>query len=226
MTESSANSFTVAGNDSPPPGLDPRIISGTNQLFLHQFNRLAPIILGAPMEDNVGPTSLITTGQGRVVLSRNSSISGEVVIGSGTLQIGNGGTTGGVGGFVSGITNNGILAFARTGGSTVINSVISGTGSIRQVGTNLVLLNNNNNSFSGRLNVLSGSLLASSLGSTDGGTSVEAGASLEFSGIESKEFVTLKGGAFSTQGGRSSSPALAGPSGQPHPAQPLFWMAS
>ncbi|BCX47707.1 hypothetical protein HAHE_16150 [Haloferula helveola] len=77
-------------------------------------------------------------GSGTTVLTADNSFSGATVISSGTLQIGNGGTTGSLG-TTSSITNDGTLVFNLDGALT-ITSVISGTGALVQQGPGLVIL--------------------------------------------------------------------------------------
>src|SRR6202023_1955056 len=61
---------------------------------------------------------------------------GGTTIGAGTLQIGNGGTSGSIAGDV---TDNGSLAFNRTN-TVIFPGVVSGTGSLSQVGTGTLTL--------------------------------------------------------------------------------------
>ncbi|EMF0716275.1 autotransporter-associated beta strand repeat-containing protein [Citrobacter freundii] len=83
-----------------------------------------------------GAGSFEQIGTGTLVLTGNSTHTGGSTITSGTVQLGNGGTTG----WISGnITNNGTLAFNRSDNVTWSN-LISGTGSLSKLGTNTLTL--------------------------------------------------------------------------------------
>ncbi|MDQ0621961.1 autotransporter family protein [Paraburkholderia graminis] len=96
----------------------------------------------------------------------------------GTLQIGNGGTSGSI---VGDVTNDGTLAFDRSD-SFRFDGVVSGTGSVNQVGTGTTVLTAAN-SYTGATNVMAGTLAVGDethAGASAGAglTSVAAGASL------------------------------------------------
>ena len=76
------------------------------------------------------------TGTGTLILSGNSTYTGGTTISGGTLQIGNTGTTGSLTG---NIVNNSALVFNRTN-QTIVNNVISGTGTLQQNGNSLLVL--------------------------------------------------------------------------------------
>ncbi len=108
-----------------------------------------------------GSGALIKDGWGTLVLSGANSFTGGTTIAAGMLQIGNGGTTGTLSGNV---VNNGILAFNRSN-TFFYNDVISGTGSLVQMGSGLTALSNNN-TYSGGTLISAGTLQIGS-----GGTS-------------------------------------------------------
>jgi outer membrane autotransporter protein len=83
-----------------------------------------------------GPGSFEQRGIGTTILIGNSTYIGGTTITAGTLQIGNGGTTGSITGD---ITNNGILAFDRSNVLT-FSGVITGMGSVQQNGTGTTVL--------------------------------------------------------------------------------------
>ncbi|MHC5232970.1 autotransporter outer membrane beta-barrel domain-containing protein [Brucella sp. LJL56] len=122
----------------------------------------AIVMSGAISGTSVNNYSLTATGGGTLTVTANNTYSGDTKIDSGTtLQIGNGGTTGDIGGIVSnngagGVTNDGTLVFNRSNG-IVFNGVISGTGSVTQDGTGSVTLSSNN-SYSGGTTVANGTL--------------------------------------------------------------------
>ena len=84
-----------------------------------------------------GAGAVTQAGTGTTTLSGSNSYSGATTISSGTLQIGNGGTTGSLGS--AGVTNNGALAFNRTDTVTVSNA-ISGSGAVNHLGSGTTIL--------------------------------------------------------------------------------------
>ena len=151
--------------------------------------------VSAPIaDDSSGPARLTKTDAGALILSGDNTYTGGTIISDGTLQLGNGGTTGSI---VGNVTDNGTLAFNR---SNTVNfpGVISGSGAVTQLGPGTVILTANN-SYSGGTN-LDGGILAvnsdSNLGtgplSFNGGTleALAAGG-----GITSSKAVTLNAGA-------------------------------
>jgi len=83
-----------------------------------------------------GDSTLVKTDAGTLVLNGANTYTGGTTISGGTLQIGNGGTTGSITGDV---TDNGSLVFDRSDDVT-FNGVISGSGSLKQTGTGTLTL--------------------------------------------------------------------------------------
>ncbi len=90
---------------------------------------------------------------GTIILSGSNSYTGGTTIQSGTVQIGNSGTTGSVAG---NITDNGSFVFARSDEVTFGNT-ISGTGTVRQAGTGTLTLSASN-SYTGGTTISAGML--------------------------------------------------------------------
>jgi len=102
--------------------------------------------------------NLTTTGSGTLILTGTNNSWASVTLGAGTLQIGNGGTAGGLGsGTISGAGN---LVFDLAGNLVVTNPV-TGLAAVNQNGTGVVTLTADNSAagFSGNINVNSGTLL-------------------------------------------------------------------
>ena len=110
-------------------------------------NGVAPAILTAggdgtntvfsgTLTDGSSSLGFIKTGSGMMILSGNNTYSGGTKIIAGTLQLGNGGTTGSI---VGNVIDNAILIFDR---SDVVpfTGVIGGTGSVQQNGAGTTIL--------------------------------------------------------------------------------------
>ncbi|WP_029004309.1 autotransporter domain-containing protein [Azorhizobium doebereinerae] len=97
--------------------------------------------------------ALAVNGAGTQILTGTNSYTGGTTIASGTLQLGNGGTSGTIQGDV---LDNGILAFNRSD-TVQFASAISGTGAVRQMGTGTTVLTGTS-SYSGGTVISSGTL--------------------------------------------------------------------
>ena len=87
-----------------------------------------------------GSGSLTQAGTGKLILTGANTYAGGTTIGGGTLQIGNGGTSGSITGD---ITDNTALAFDHSDDMS-FNGVISGSGSLTQAGTGKLILTGTN----------------------------------------------------------------------------------
>jgi autotransporter-associated beta strand protein len=93
-------------------------------------------------------------GTGSLIINGSNTYTGATNVSAGTLQLGNGGTSG----YLSGnIINSGTLILNRTD-NYALGNVISGTGTLTQIGSDAVTLNGAN-SFSGNTVINSGSLI-------------------------------------------------------------------
>ena len=125
-----------------------------------------------------GPGVLIKTGTGTLTLSGTNTF-GATTISSGTLRIGNGGTTGTLGS--GNVLNNFALEFNRSNDFSVSNA-ISGAGTLTKLGEGNLTLSGTN-AYSGLTTVSAGTLTVNSdgaLGNNVAGTTVSSGATLAF----------------------------------------------
>ncbi|HTR43966.1 MAG TPA: autotransporter-associated beta strand repeat-containing protein [Pseudomonadales bacterium] len=130
-----------------------------------------------------GSGALTMNGNGTILFTNSgNTFAGGINVNSGSVQFGNGGTSGTIPA-TGNILDNGNLIIDRSG-SVIVPNAISGSGTITENGASVLSLNASN-TFSGVVNVSSGTLLVngvlpgsvnSSLGSTVGGSGTNSGA--------------------------------------------------
>jgi fibronectin-binding autotransporter adhesin len=121
--------------------------NGSGTFWLHQNNPNSHMIFNNTngFTQSGGAQQLHKDGAGRVILAQDgNSYTGATHIAEGSLQIGNGGTTGNLNA-ASSVINNASLRFSRSNALTFANN-ISGTGSVTvaNVGTGEVTLSGTN----------------------------------------------------------------------------------
>ncbi|SFO93616.1 autotransporter domain-containing protein [Ralstonia sp. NFACC01] len=107
-----------------------------------------------------GAGSAAVTGSRTITLTGNNTYTGDTTITTGTLQIGNGGTTGSVAG---NIVNNGTLAFNRSDAVTYAGT-ISGSGNLVQAGAGTLTISGTAG-YAGSTTINAGTLALSGAGS-------------------------------------------------------------
>ncbi|WP_432285537.1 autotransporter-associated beta strand repeat-containing protein [Aminobacter sp. BA135] len=109
-------------------------------------------------------TELDKLGLGTLILTGDNTYTGKTTISAGTLQLGDGGTSGSVAGD---IVNNGVLAFNRSDDALVISGYIGGTGRVEQNGTGTTTLTSANY-YTGGTTINAGTLQIGNGGSIKG----------------------------------------------------------
>jgi len=142
--------------------------------------------------------SLTKVGIGTLTLTGNTNTyTGTTTINGGTLQIGNGGTSGSIG--TGAITDNATLAFNQSDAITDTNfSVITGAGGLAKRGTGSLALTKTH-TFTGATTIEAGTLVLTNLGGIPNSSNVIVlkGATLDVSGTSSgiiSGVMTLAGG--------------------------------
>ncbi len=126
-----------------------------------------------------GTGTLTQAGTGTIILTGADTYSGMTDISAGTLQVGNGGTSGSLG--TGSITDQGVLIFDLTTPATIA-SAISGSGTLAQKGTGSTIILTGANTYSGTTTISAGTLQVGNAGSTGalGTGSVTDNAALTF----------------------------------------------
>ncbi|NYF32621.1 autotransporter-associated beta strand repeat-containing protein [Sphingopyxis sp. JAI108] len=167
------------------------------------FNRADSLIFAGAITGN-GAVNQI--GTGTTILTANNNYTGGSTISAGVLQLGNGGTTGGITGDV---VNNAALAFNRSDAVTYAG-LISGTGTLTQVGSGTMVLTGAN-SYTGATSVDRGTLLVNGDQSAATGlTAVASGATLGGTGIIGGDVSVADGAALAPGAGGAGALTVKG----------------
>jgi autotransporter-associated beta strand protein len=160
------NGITISATSGPNTISAPLILGGS-QTWTNNSSTNALLVTGVVSDLSPHTTTLSTAGAGTIILANTETYGGTTTIGSGsTLQLGNGGATGGLPAAAA-IVDNGTLAFNRGNavvqGTDFSSAAITGTGGITQSGAATLTLNATN-TYSGITSINSGSLSVSAVG--------------------------------------------------------------
>lgn len=90
------------------------------------------LTVGAVMADDGGVLDVRTTGPGTTVFTGANTYTGETLVGSGILAVGDGGSTGTLGASGTKVEASAILAFNRTDAGLHVTGPLSGSGTVAQ----------------------------------------------------------------------------------------------
>jgi autotransporter-associated beta strand protein len=228
LTLTAANTYTGAttitagtlliGNGGSTGSLAPSSAINNNSALV--FNRTNAIAQGTDFAAVIAGTgSLAMNGSGTLILSGDNTYTGTTTITAGTLQIGNGGTTGKLS-TTSAITNNAALMFNRSNGviqGSGFANTITGSGSLTNAGSGALTLNIEN-TYNGLTTVSAGSIKvldANALGTTTAGTVVNGtgSGSAANARLELEGGITVTGESLALNGAGNFFGALSSTSG-------------
>jgi fibronectin-binding autotransporter adhesin len=183
-TTISQGRLQIGTNNSSTGALSPSSAITNNGTL--QFARGNTVTQGADFASVISGTGVVQQeGSGTLVLNGANTYTGATTVSFGTLQIGDGGTTGSLS-TSSALTNNATLTFNRSNTvtqGTDFASVISGTGAVTQAGSGTLVLSGTN-TYGGATTVstgvlevsgASGALTATSAVNINGGTLLLSG---------------------------------------------------
>ena len=174
----------VVGNGTTSGTLGTGAISDNASLV---FNRSDTLTVANAIS---GTGSLTQAGSGTTILTGANSYGGTTTISAGTLQLGNGGTTGSI---VGDVINIGALAFNRSD-ATTFGGLISGSGGLQQIGSGTTTLTGANG-YTGATTVSAGTLIVNGNQSAATGlTTVNSGATIGGTGIIGGSVTVANGG--------------------------------
>jgi fibronectin-binding autotransporter adhesin len=119
-----------------------------------------------------GAGTLTQAGAGTLMLTGDNTYTGNTTVSAGTLQLGNGGTTGSI---VGNVLVNGTLALDHSDNLTY-DGALSGNGTLLKLGANQLTITGNSSSFTGNTTVSAGTVFLD--GTLGGNALVQSGATL------------------------------------------------
>ena len=159
------------------------------------------VTLAGAIGDGTAAGDIVKTGDGTLITTATNTYSGGTTISAGTLQLGNGGTSGSI---VGDVLDDGTLAFDRSD-DTSFAGVISGSGAIAKLSGDTLTLTGDSSAFTGSTVVTDGTLAVD--GDLGGTIAVGSGATLAGSGMVGT--VTVASGGTLAPGSASSTGTLS-----------------
>lgn len=168
--------------------LDTRLTTGGNNSSTTYSGRIT------------GGSGLTKVGTGTLTLSRITEYSGDTIINGGVLQLGDGGTTGGLDSRTN-VINNATITFNRSDDFTISN-IISGTGGLTKQGAGILTLTGAN-TYTGATRIEGGTLKLGAGGSLSNASliTISAGATFDFGSLANPTIGSLGGTGGSLTGG-------------------------
>ncbi len=157
-------------------------------------NNTSTLFSGVIQNGAAGSTNLTKSGTGTFTLSGTNTYTGTTTISAGTLQIGNGGTSGSI---LGDVTDNATLSFNRSN-SYSFGGVVSGSGALEQNGTGSTTLTATE-LYTGATTVNAGTLLVNGSIASSSGLTVNAGGTV--GGIGTLSSTTINGGTLAPGNG-------------------------
>ncbi|ANA32060.1 hypothetical protein R82526_01767 [Ralstonia mannitolilytica] len=205
----------IIGNLDVAAGAAAKITAGTAGLSLSNNVTLGDAASRVTLDSSTtnlvvsgvisGAGSVGVTGSRTITLTGDNTYTGATTITTGTLQIGNGGTTGSVAG---NIVNNGTLAFNRSDAVTYAGT-ISGAGNLVQAGAGTLTISGTAG-YAGSTTINAGTLALSGAGSIAASSGVVNNGTFDISGTTSGATINaLTGSGTVALGGRTLTLANA-----------------
>ncbi|PWU08357.1 MAG: hypothetical protein C5B47_04850 [Verrucomicrobia bacterium] len=154
------NSGTLQVGNGGATGSIIRNITNNSALI---FNRSDTLVFSGTIS---GPGTVALNGAGTISFTGSNTYTGLTTINSGTLQIGNGGSTGAI---VGDVLNNSVMQFNKNN-TNIYNGKITGTGTLIMTGTASVVALGGENSYTGGTIIQSGALTIGTAGLVGTGT--------------------------------------------------------
>jgi autotransporter-associated beta strand protein len=200
-TAAASNTIEAAGTDATATlTLTGGLSAGRNAAYTARLagNNTGTNIFGGAVSNGSGSVALEKAGGTTWALTGTNTYTGTTTVSSGTLKVGNGGSTGTLGSGAVAVGAGAVLAFDRSDTGLDVGSAISGAGTILQAGSGTTSLTGTN-TYNGATTISAGTLGIGNGGSSgtlgSGTVSVGAGAAIAFNRSDSHAVSNTIGGA-------------------------------